>query len=706
LKCSTVHYNKACGNGFKRDRCCGIIKACVGTNCRTFKGHCRLTGPEKRVGIKAGSTPPAQEVHDPNQYTDTKKHVKKSLLCHRVSGSLKKCACYRKNLKKQFRRFKVVEKKTKFMPYWVAKKFGAVRRCQKQFKTFTKFTPLFRKAPKRVQKRCVAEAKKITAKLQKLAPFLKHKKSFVHVVKRAEITEKTPKKKVSREEAKEEVKDVLKRFQKRFVHKQVKKPKTPVKKVKPLKRVACDLYADPHAKSFDGKLFEAQTVGDWVLYSGPKLKVSYRGKSFGRWVGVIGWIVDVSGDIVKGSLAGGVVVITVNGEAVKLAPGTPLKLGNGGSLTQLGSKFNINSNDGEDCDFISYGTFFNAYVRSDKPEVTGLCSHQFITSTAFGHPRDGTILPTPKLNCAKKEKHLTYCKEHRGLKGRAALNCAFDLCAKMPKEIEKKMIEQNKVEDKSRTYVVSPIKRVTCDLYADPHARSFDGARFEAQTAGDWVLHSGPSLSVHYRGQSFGRWIGIVKYLIEVRGDIVRSEGFNGVTVNGNLVQLVAGQAFSLPNGGKIVKAGNKVTVSSGVGEECDFISFGTFFNAYVRSTLAGVSGLCSHQFVRSHAFGHPQEGKMMENPKLHCEEKERHMKYCRGKGLHGHAQLNCAFDLCAKFPRSIERKILRGNAREGKIHPEKEHTRSPFLDRRDVKPPPLIREDLFKTFKRRLGRF
>jgi len=283
------------------------------------------------------------------------------------------------------------------------------------------------------------------------------------------------------------------------------------------------------------------------------------------------------------------------------------------------------------------------------------------------------------------------------LKGRAALNCAFDLCAKLPKDIEKKILRENRRENRKKIYVVSPVKRVTCDLYADPHARSFDGAYWEAQTCGAWVLHQGPSIIVHYLGKKFGSWVGVVDWIVDVRGDIVRAVPFNGLTVNGQPANPTG--KFRLPNGGSITKAGNKITISSEVGEEVDFISYGSFYNAYVRSNLVGVSGLCSHQFVRSSAFGH-KDGEILQKPKLFCPQKQKHLKYCKGKGLKGIPAMNCAFDLCAKLPRAIERRILRQNKRENRQVIKRVVRPSPFFRRQQVRIPPLIRKPLFRAPK------
>jgi len=375
--------------------------------------------------------------------------------------------------------------------------------------------------------------------------------------------------------------------------------------------------------------------------------------------GVVQWIVEVKGDIVRNV---GFNKVSVNGELQTLVSGKTITLPKGGALTQSGSKFHVNSNEGEDCDFISFGSFYNAYVRSNAPKVTGLCSHQFVRSEAFGHPQKGHVLPKPKIHCHNKGKHVQECNK-RGLKGTEKLNCVFDLCAKFPKNLEDKMIKYNKKENKKVIHRLSPVKRITCDLYADPHARSFDGKMFEAQTQGDWVLHNGPTLKLSYRGHKVGSWVAVVDWFARVKEDVIRNNKFSGFTVNGQ----PASGTVQLKSGGTVIQAGNKITIKSNEGEEADFMSYGYFWNAYVRSNMLKVSGLCSHQFVRSKAFGHPEKGHILPKPHVHCAAKNRHMKSCAKKGLTGAKQVNCVFDLCANFPKDIENKIIRDNKKENK---------------------------------------
>jgi len=61
-------------------------------------------------------------------------------------------------------------------------------------------------------------------------------------------------------------------------------------------QVTCSLYADPHVKGTNNKYFDAQTVGDWVLYKGDELSASYRGVQNGRWVAAVKFSVRLFSD--------------------------------------------------------------------------------------------------------------------------------------------------------------------------------------------------------------------------------------------------------------------------------------------------------------------------------------------------------------------------------------------------------------------------
>jgi len=49
MKCTWEHYSKGCNGYVKREKCCGVVKNCIGTNCQHVKGQCKFAGKEKHV---------------------------------------------------------------------------------------------------------------------------------------------------------------------------------------------------------------------------------------------------------------------------------------------------------------------------------------------------------------------------------------------------------------------------------------------------------------------------------------------------------------------------------------------------------------------------------------------------------------------------------------------------------------------------------
>jgi len=147
------------------------------------------------------------------------------------------------------------------------------------------------------------------------------------------------------------------------------------------------------------------------------------------------------------------------------------------------------------------------------------------------------------------------------------------------------------------------IHRIVCELYADPHVHGFNKKYFEAQTEGDWVLYRGNNLSAHYRGKRFGSWVGPIKFGVRLYQNRIFSVGFkfDKLRINGKIRSIPEGELKL--NGGLIRRNGNKITFSTNDGEDVDFISFGWFFNAYVRSNARKITGICSQKFVRSKFF-------------------------------------------------------------------------------------------------------
>jgi len=226
--------------------------------------------------------------------------------------------------------------------------------------------------------------------------------------------------------------------------------------------------------------------------------------------------------------------------------------------------------------------------------------------------------------------------------------------------LKKKILIDNKKEDKKEV-IIKRVKRGDCQLYADPHAKAFSGKHFEAQVEGDWVLYKGFNLNLYYRGKRFGGWVGQIQWGAKVFGVSVISRGFNvaHVTVDGQDRTLKQGRN-RLPRGGSLVVAGNKITVTTNDGEEGDFISFNSFFNAFVRSNVPQVSGMCSQQFTRTNFFPGHKHGHVDNFHVPNCPNMARFRQSCQRSGLRGAHLRSCVFDRCAGLPRRIERRIIR----------------------------------------------
>jgi len=205
-------------------------------------------------------------------------------------------------------------------------------------------------------------------------------------------------------------------------------------------------------------------------------------------------------------------------------------------------------------------------------------------------------------------------------------------------------------------------KKLTCDLFADPHVKDFKGKGFEAQRTGDFILYKSEFISAHYRGRSFGKWVGVVNWLVKLGEDRIRSIGFKQVAING---QRMKGNSQTLA-GGKVTIAGNKFTVTSNHGEIIDWIAHGSFFNGYVKSQVKGTRGICNHQFLHSKAFRHPMEGEKVPKPLGKCAKQKKNENWCHKKQLVGAGFNNCVFDLCQNLPKAMEKTLMK-EKKEGK---------------------------------------
>jgi len=209
-------------------------------------------------------------------------------------------------------------------------------------------------------------------------------------------------------------------------------------------RIQCSMFADPHVHGFNNRNYEAQTVGDWILYRGDNLSAHYRGKRMSRvWVGAVKFGVRLYNDrIYSNDLQFKTLII--NGHVKHLNAGVT-NLSGKGTVIKAGNKLTFNTNDGEAVDFISFGTFMNVYVRSNVQKVSGICSQQFIRSHFFNHYHIGKIIEIKNRKCHNKKKFKKECKK-RGLKKGALRQCIFDFCAGIEKKIEEKIITINKEE--------------------------------------------------------------------------------------------------------------------------------------------------------------------------------------------------------------------------------------------------------------------
>jgi hypothetical protein len=167
----------------------------------------------------------------------------------------------------------------------------------------------------------------------------------------------------------------------------------------------------------------------------------------------------------------------INGQ-LKRIPNGESKLSKRAIIKRNGNKITFSTNDGEEVDFVTFGSFFNVYVRSNVEIVSGICSRQFIKSKIFGHPRKGKIVKINNKKCSKQKmkSYKRSCKR-KGLKRGEFKNCVRDLCNGLSRKIERRIVRFNKQEKKKVLKIVKKHRKqkkirgsqLTCSLYADPH---------------------------------------------------------------------------------------------------------------------------------------------------------------------------------------------------------------------------------------------
>jgi len=284
--------------------------------------------------------------------------------------------------------------------------------------------------------------------------------------------------------------------------------------------VVCSLYADPHVQGFSKKYYNAQVVGDWVLYKGHHMAAHYRGKSMGSWVGAIKFGVRIHHHRIF-TVDFALNALKIDGRVVSLSNGE-IKVGKRGTIVKSGNQVTFKTNMGEELDIITFGSYFNAYVRSRATKVSGLCSEQFIKSRFFDHPHAPKDEHIKLPECKHKKLFEEKCRKMGHKKKGAHRACVFDLCAGMKERIVKKILRHTKRIKKTKVHIKKSlikdmrVNRQTCQLYADPHVHGFSGKNYNAQTVGDWVLYKGKNLSAHYRGKSMGVWVGAIKFGIHL----------------------------------------------------------------------------------------------------------------------------------------------------------------------------------------------
>jgi len=249
---------------------------------------------------------------------------------------------------------------------------------------------------------------------------------------------------------------VERKVQKRHQEENKKKLKVPSGPPPPKGKVQrrCHLIADPHGLSLLGDSFEAQTVGDWVAYHGPRLLVSYRGVKMNPypWVGIMDYFATLDGHIVKTHWNGKGVDVTIDGTMHDMDQGGKVAWGRTSiSWSSAGIKLQAPGEEA-DLDFINVKTptpwwkvgmhFWNLYIRSerDPQKVQGTCMHQWIKSNHFDHPRPSKIEKFKPVECSSREVHEKFCRFTKiPLLFR---NCVYDRCLHFPTFVEKKIAKR------------------------------------------------------------------------------------------------------------------------------------------------------------------------------------------------------------------------------------------------------------------------
>jgi len=517
--------------------------------------------------------------------------------------------------------------------------------------------------------------------------------------------------------------------------KRVRKTRKVVKKTKKVRRVRkvkvpkkkvpgfCRSNGDPHFSTFTGVNFDNYMVGDFTLLSHPLIEIHVRQVKWGGAAVNIKFAarVNFQGDYFQVNSQDSVLL---NGRKIKLAIGQTVKARNGGFIKRYNQeRFKVTAVNGAFVDTQvnkapkgvkwpqTHYINMLVWVPSTK-KTKGFCVSKdqvLKASGLFKNYRKPHKVRKIKCSAANLKKATARCVAAKVMK-KHLKDCARDVCLSNgtldPKQITRFEKRCNKDKKKFKKIVVRKTakpKKVACFIYADPHVRDKYGRHFEAQTVGDWAITISETFKAYYRGKSMGRWVAVVDWIVKTNGVTIRHSGFGGVAVDGGKIQLLNGKPFALPTGGSIIKKGNMVTIKSGDGEEIDFISYGKFYNVYVRSNKKGTKGLCNKQFLKTKVFPHPRKGVILPKVKINaktCKKFLKHSTYCRAKGLNGVKLRECIQDLCLKLPKKIEKQILKDNKKEKRKRMPK--GKNPKVPKKKLQPLKRVTEGKKKITKRR----
>lgn len=399
MKCSWVHYAKGCGSFVKRQKCCGVLKTCIGTNCKTAKGQCRYNGNEIPVhpskegnrNEKLGKGPKKPE------YKVVRKYKPVRVLCRK--GKFK---CALEGIQRKANLYEKLKKHIENLPSKVQKRMKLVGVLKNRFFVFLNKLQKTPKTNKKGRSGIRKQIVKLNKTISKVAPFLSLRRGFIRNLTKFKFHGKVtqlnkPTQKISRKEKKTikkakvaqknnnalvglirsafggDAKQRLETFKKLGLNSKGKAPKGgkviikggKIKPVKPLKKQlvkdeqqkkkkaikiakehVCRSNGDPHFKTFSNFYYNNYKQGDFVLVQGPQFAVHSRQQ---KWGGVS---VNTGIAVLTNPVGGKVEIyrrgqVVVDGEPKNINIGQTIEISKGGSVKRLSeSLIQVNGVDG------------------------------------------------------------------------------------------------------------------------------------------------------------------------------------------------------------------------------------------------------------------------------------------------------------------------------------------------------------------------